>query len=391
MMKMTRSDLALRLYRTNFAAFNRFAFRELHPGQQLHDNWHISLMADRLERCARGEIKRLIINIPPRSLKSHTASVAFPAWVLGRDPTRKIMTIASTRSLVADLGESTDRLLRSGRLRAVFPHLRPGPKPGALDLPEGGRRMPVLAQASQIGRGADIIIIDDPTPPAIAKDDAARQEANQWFDEEVIQRLNDKATGVVILVMQRLHPDDLTGHLLAGSGDWEHLSLPAIALQDERWTLSNGRVFERLKGEALAPETESRDQLRERLQQGGAGIFTGQYLQDPRVYESANECRGGAFFVDSGRGYPNLVFIDVPEANYLQREIFGDDNVFTPERQRPLTPAEREAFEKDQMNAIREMEAWFQREFIDNPSPDGPRTLPPGVLPAEALNNKNDA
>ena len=390
-MKINQTDLLLKRYRTNFPAFNRFAFHALHPGQQLRDNWHITLMAHQLERCARGEIKRLIINIPPRSLKSHTASVAFPAWVLGRDPTKKIMTIAGTRPLVTDLGENTDRLLRTHRLRAVFPHLRPGPKPGALQLPEGGRRMPVQAQASQIGRGADIIIIDDPIPPADAKDDAARQEVNRWFDEEIIQRLNNKSTGVVIVVMQRLHTDDLTGHLLAGPDNWEHLSLPAIALQDECWTLSNGHVFERKVGEVLAPETENRDQLRERLQQVGAGVFAAQYLQDPRVYDSANECRGGAFFVDSGRGYPNLIFMNVPEANYLQREIFGDDNVFAPERQRPLTPEEREAFERDQTEAIRETEVWFQREFIDNPASEGPLTLPPGVLPAEALHNNNDA
>lgn len=381
-MKMSRSDLFLSLYRTDFDAFNRFAFRELHPGQELRDNWHIALMADRLERCARGEIRRLIINIPPRSLKSLTASVAFPVWVLGRDPSKKIMTIAGTRSLVSDLGESTDRLLRSHRLRAVFPQLRPGPKPGAFDLAEGGRRMPVLAQASQIGRGADIVIIDDPTPPAIAKDDSARQEANRWFDEEVIQRLNDKATGVVIVVMQRLHPDDLTGHLLAGSDHWEHLSLPAIALQDECWTLPDGRIVERQRGEALAPETESRDQLRERLRQVGARIFTGQYLQDPRVYSAADECRGGAFFVDSGHGYPSLIFTRVPETNYLQREVFGDEDAFAPPHQRPLTDEEWDAMEKHQMEEIRKQEEWFQREFIDNPSPDGPRTLPPGVLPA---------
>jgi hypothetical protein len=383
-MKISPTDLVLRRYRTDFGAFNRFAFRELHPGQELRDNWHITLMADRLERCARGEIQRLIINIPPRSLKSHTASVAFPIWVLGRDPSKKIMAIAGTRSLVSDLGDSTDRLLRSHRLRAVFPHLGPGPKPGAMALAEGGRRIPVLASASQIGRGADIVVIDDPMSPAAAKDDATRKAANQWFDEEVIQRLNHKGTGVVIVVMQRLHPDDLTGHLLAGPEKWEHLSLPAIALEDECWTLPGGKVVERRRGEALAPDSESRDQLRVRLQQIGAANFSGQYLQDPRVYSSPDGYRRGAFFIDSGRGYPNLVFHRVPEANYLQQEVFGDENVFAPPRPRPLTPEEWAAKERDTEDYLVELTEWFQREFIDNPSPDGPRTLAPGVYPAEA-------
>lgn len=384
-MNIRRSDLVLGLYRSDFGAFNRFAFHELHTGRTLHDNWHISLMANRLERCARGEIRRLIINVPPRSLKSLTASVAFPVWVLGRDPTRKIMAIAGTRSLVSDLGESTDRLLRSTRLRAVFPHLRPGPKPGEIVLREGGRRMPVLSQASQIGRGADVVIIDDPMPPAIANDDTARATVNRWFDEEVIQRLTDKASGVVIVVMQRLHPDDLTGHLLSGPDRWEHLSLPAIALQDECWTLPDGRVINRRRGEALAPDMENRDQLRQRLNAVGARVFSGQYLQDPRVYSSPDEQRSGAFFVDSGHGYPQLVFTRVPEANYMQHEVFGDQDVFAPPRARPLTPDEQAAFEKHQMAELREQADWFQREFIENPSSHGPLTLPPGVFTAAEI------
>ncbi len=382
-MKVSRDELILWCYRSHFAAFNRFAFRELHPGVTLRDNWHITMIADRLEKCARGEIRRLIINVPPRSLKSHAASVAFPLWVLGRDPLRKIMTIAGTRSLVADLSDSTDRLLRSDRLRAVFPHLMPGQKPGVLELPDGGRRMPVLAGNSQIGRGADMIIIDDPMPAEVAKDEKARTEVNQWFDGEVIQRLNDKTNGVIIVVMQRLHPDDLTGHLLAGSEAWEQLVLPAVANRDETWSTSDGNIFRRHRGEALAPETEDLDQLRERLHQVGAGNFTAQYMQDPRLYVHEDECRHGGFNLESDRGYPRLIFGRFPEANYLRREIFGDTDVFAPGRQRELTPEEWKAIEIDAAENLRAMEEWVQREIINNPSPGGPQTLPPGVLPAK--------
>lgn len=385
-----RDDLVLWRYRTDFSAFNRFAFRELHPAVKLHGNWHISLMADRLERCARGEIRRLIINVPPRSLKSHTASVAFPLWALGRDPSKKIMAVAGTRSLVADLSAGTDRLLRSDRLRAVFPNLVPGPGPGALMLAEGGRRMPVLVGASQIGRGADIIIIDDPMPAAVARDDAARARINRWFDDVIPQRLNDKSTGVLIVVMQRLHQDDLTGHLLAGRESWEHLSLPAVARQDEAWTLRDGRVLARRKGKVLAPEAEGRDQLRNRLHQINAANFAAQYQQDPRPVAGPGQYRTGAFHLDSGRGYPQLVFTRVPEANYLQREIFGDEDVFAPPRPRPLSEEEWAAMEADQMEDMRETEEWFRLEFVENPAPGGPRTLPPGIYPAPDADEKDE-
>ena len=97
---MASPDEIKALYRQHFPAFLRFAFRELHPGQKLIDTPHIDVPADHLARVARGDITRLIINMPPRSLKSFSASVALPAWLLGRDPTRQIISVAGTKELV---------------------------------------------------------------------------------------------------------------------------------------------------------------------------------------------------------------------------------------------------------------------------------------------------
>ena len=102
-----------------------------------------------------------------------------------------------------------------------------------------------------IGRGADLIVIDDPIAPAHVHDAARRNAVKKWFDAEVIQRLNDKKTGAVIVVMQRLHVDDLAGHLLGGEQPWVHLNMPAIAMTDERWELSDGRVYLRRKGSSV--------------------------------------------------------------------------------------------------------------------------------------------
>lgn len=104
---MATAEQIKALYRCRFDAFLRFAYRELHPNQPLIETWHIDVLAEHLDRVARGEIKRLIINLPPRMLKSHAASVALPVWLLGRDPTKTILSIAGTKELAQDLDRAT--------------------------------------------------------------------------------------------------------------------------------------------------------------------------------------------------------------------------------------------------------------------------------------------
>ena len=278
---MENPDLIMGIYRTRFAAFNRFAFRELHPRAQFHNSPYIDLLADKLEACARGDIRRLIINVPPRSLKSHSASVALPVWMLGRRPDAKIMSVTGSRDLANDLESDTQRLLASPRLRSVFPHLQTKLSDHVVATSFGGTRISAITKRTLLGRGADIIIVDDPMTPKMAQDETARKMITEWFDTEVMQRLNDKAKSVVIVVMQRLHADDLSGHLIAGHGDWEVLSLPAIAREDVDYHMQNGTSWHRSKGGVLCHERETMADLRKRLTEIGSLNFQAQYLQIP--------------------------------------------------------------------------------------------------------------
>ncbi len=174
------------LYRQRFPSFLRFAFRELYPGTPLVDSWHIEVLADHLARVARGEITRLIINMPPRSLKSFTTSVAFPVWLLGRNPTQQIIVAAGTRDLTIDLATLTDNLMGLPRCQGLFPHLKPQQQRRDLLLPDGGRRMAATVGSSLVGRNADMIIIDDPIAPAQVHDTARRNKIKTWFDAEII-------------------------------------------------------------------------------------------------------------------------------------------------------------------------------------------------------------
>jgi len=133
------------------------------------------------------------------------------------------------------------------------------------------------------GRGADIIIIDDPLKPEEALSEAHRQGANEWFDHTLYSRLNDKQHGAIVLIMHRLHEDDLVGHVLAQE-DWEVVRLPAIAEDDETIivdSLMGPRCFERRRGEALHPARESLSMLEQIRRTIGEYNFAGQYQQMP--------------------------------------------------------------------------------------------------------------
>ena len=186
----------------------------------LIDNWHIDVVADHLDRVVRGEITRLIMNLPPRSLKSQLASLALPVWIFGHNPESRIMSVTGSMDLRRDFDAAVMQLLSSWRFRAVFPHLGPGKPSGDIKLEHGGALMRSIVGRTMVGRGADVIFIDDPIAPAHVHAAPRRSLVNTWFDAEVLQRLNDKAKGAVIIVMQRLHHDNLCGHLLRGAQPW---------------------------------------------------------------------------------------------------------------------------------------------------------------------------
>lgn len=292
---MTKAEQIKALYRSNFSAFLRFAFRELNPKTELVDTWHIDVLADYLERVAKGEITRLIINLPPRCLKSLAASIALPVWMHGRNPELKIMSIAGSRELAGDFERATEELLKSQRCRALFPHLKAEGRGGNLYLPHGGQRISGVVGGILVGRGADMIVVDDPIAPSRVHDEPRRRAVNKWFDAEVIPRLNDKNKGRVVVVMQRLHHEDLSGHLLSGEQPWVHLNLPAIATENEEWKLSRGGVITRQRGLPLAPKIDSWAPLYKRMLDIGAYNFSAQYQQKPYVHMNDEETRGGWF------------------------------------------------------------------------------------------------
>jgi hypothetical protein len=215
-------------------------------------------------RAMTREIPRLIINLPPRHLKSLLASVAFPAWCLGHDPSAQILCVSYAQDLADKLARDCRGIMMSPWYRRIFP-TRLAPHRQAVQeflTTRQGYRL-ATSNGGVLTGGADIILIDDPLKPEEALSDTQRQAANDWFSHTLYSRINNKRTGAIVIIMQRLHEDDLVGHVLTQE-PWEVLSFPSIAEQDERHeieTILGPRSFTRRRGEALHPEREPLDTL----------------------------------------------------------------------------------------------------------------------------------
>src|SRR4051794_35829581 len=193
--------------RSDFYLFLVRAFQELNGRSAFLPNWHIELICQKLQACFEGRIKRLIINVPPRSLKSLAASIALPAWWLGHKPTAQIIALTYGQDLSDKLARDSRAVMTAPWYRSLFATRLAHRAVQEFATTKGGFRLATSVGGVLTGRGADLIIIDDPLKPDEAVSDSRRESVNDWFDNSLYSRLNDKRSGCIILIMQRLHED----------------------------------------------------------------------------------------------------------------------------------------------------------------------------------------
>jgi predicted phage terminase large subunit-like protein len=256
-------------------------FATVSPGETYLHNWHIEAIAYQLMQVHGGNTRRLLINQPPRSLKSICVSVAYVAWLLGHDPCRRIIVASYSADFAAELHRQFRLVIGSEWYRRLFPAACWIKETGLeLVTTQGGGRYATSVGGTLTGRGADLIIIDDPLNATEALSEPARKRVIDWYTGSLVSRLNDKENDTIIAVMQRLHEDDLAGHLLR-QGGWAHLNLPAIAIEDQVVTFGAGKVNQWQRGEPLHPERESIETLKKIKNEIGSLLFSAQYLQQP--------------------------------------------------------------------------------------------------------------
>jgi predicted phage terminase large subunit-like protein len=273
--------------RTDLSLFLVKAFELLHPGQPtLELRWYLDAICHLLQEAKAGRCRRAVITVPPRHLKSVTASVVFVAWLLGHDPATKIMVASYSEDLARDHARLCRTLMETFWYQQLFPTTRisdRGNRTLELITTRGGVRKAVSVGGSVTGFGADYIIVDDCMKADDVRSAPQREAIKAWFENTLLTRLNDKLTGRIISIQQRLHEDDLPAHLLAKG--YQHLNLPAIAEREERIPLWGGRSHHRKVGDVLNSNREDRrllDGLRREL---GSAVFSAQYQQEPAAPE----------------------------------------------------------------------------------------------------------
>jgi predicted phage terminase large subunit-like protein len=280
---MTSLDQAFHdaILRRDFESFLRRCLMTLNPGSPYLPNWHIAAIAYQLERVRRGEITRLIINLPPRHLKSLTVSVAFPAFLLGHEPRHRIFAISYGSELSSKHASDFRSIVESPWYQRAFYKMRIARSlEDEVSTTARGFRRSTSVYGTLTGLGGDIFIIDDPQKPVDAQSDVQRNRLNQWVSNTLMSRLDSKEKGIIIVVMQRVHLNDLSGYLTESEG-WTVLSLPAIAEQDETIAIGDNGFHLRRAGEALHPELESLESLKELQRRIGPDVFAAQYQQSP--------------------------------------------------------------------------------------------------------------
>ena len=249
-----RHDLNL-LLRNDLLSFAQKAFWEMNA-QRMPEDRYLELLASRLAEVVTGDSKRLIVNLPPRHFKSWIGSVCLSAWILGRDPSAKILMVTYGQELADKIAHTIRGIMRSEWYRELFKKTRLAKSRSKLVdfvTTAGGGVRSVSIEGGVTGHGADYILIDDPTELKDCDNVKRLDRVVELFDTEILTRLNNPKRGRVVIIAHRVNEDDLPGHLLE-QGRWEHLKLPLIAMRRRSYKLPDGGVWIREKGELLRPD-----------------------------------------------------------------------------------------------------------------------------------------
>ncbi|HWG97212.1 MAG TPA: phage terminase large subunit [Nitrospira sp.] len=269
------------LLATDFASFIRYTFGVLRPGVEFRPNWHIDAMAYKLSQIASGEVKKLIITVPPRNLKSICASVALPAWFLGHHPSERVVAVSYSSELAKTHASDFRRVVTDPLYQAIFPGMRIQRETDKeIATTARGRRYATSIEGTLTGLGGNLIVIDDPIKLGDASSEVVRKRSIDWYRNTLVTRPDDKKAARIVVVMQRVHQEDLVGYLQE-QGGFDILNLPAIAQTSSTFSTGSRSSHMRLAGEILHPEHESGEILLGIKRDMGSMQFSAQYQQTP--------------------------------------------------------------------------------------------------------------
>lgn len=287
MLDMIRREKDRRLAQKSLMAFTRQSFGIIEPGQDFCDNWHLNVIADHLMAVSSGEVRNLVINIPPGCMKSILTSVAWPAWEWTSDSTIRTMSASYGEPLAIRDASKTRDIITSEWYQERWPDvlIKPGEdQKTKYALTGGGWRMATSVGGRATGEHPDRKIVDDPHNAKQAESDAERESALTWFDRTLSTRGQSRGASTVV-VMQRLHEKDVTGHIIADLTGYTHLCIPMEYDGVQRKTFLGAYDPRKKKGELLWPEMFNETSVTELRQLLGAYGSAGQLDQNPAPLE----------------------------------------------------------------------------------------------------------
>jgi hypothetical protein len=241
------------LLRTDFLSFSRKAILEL-GGTKVGDDRYLEYLATELTGFLDGKARRLVVNLPPRHLKTLLLSVCLSAWTFAHRSSAKIMVVTYSEQLAEAIARAIRSILQSTWFKECFSTRLARDHSAVMDFATtaGGALYAVSFGGGITGRGADLIIVDDPHDIKDAGNAQQIERTIELFETVVLSRLNNRKTGQVIVIAHRVHEEDLCGHLLR-QGNWQHVVLPMVAISDATYATDYGR-WRRRKGDLLRPD-----------------------------------------------------------------------------------------------------------------------------------------
>lgn len=294
--------------------FTKAAWHVIEPGTPYVDGWHLTAISKHLEAINKGHIRNLLINIPPRHMKSIQVAVMWPVFTWINRPDFRWLFASYAGSLSVRDSLKCRRLIESPWFQDLwgdrFQLTGDQNAKTFFENDHSGYRFATSVGASTTGHGGDCIVVDDPHNALEANSDAMRESTLEWWDQAMSTRLNNPKTGAKVVVMQRLHEKDLSGHILA-QGGWDHLCLPAEFEKGRKLPVTSlGFKDPRTEeGELLWANRFGRDEIDQLKKQLGEYGASGQLQQRPSPAEGGLIKRDWFKLLESDKPLPKIMFV----------------------------------------------------------------------------------
>lgn len=368
-------DVERELCARSLYEFARRAWNVLEPGREFKDNWHIHAICDHLQAVSDGHIKRLVINIPPRHMKSLLVSVIWPVWDWLRHPTRRFLSCSYKQALSVRDALASRRLIQSPWFQSRFGHIfkmtDDQNQKARYENDKTGYRIAVSSVAGAVGEGGDILSADDPMDSNEMRSAAYLEAFGIWWNEVWSTRLNDPNSGAMVLTMQRLSEADVCASVLEAGG-WEHLMLPAEYEPARACSTSLGFSDPRTEdGELLWPNRIDRQALNALKKTLGSYGAAGQLQQRPAP-------RGGGIIKRDG-----YRFIDRADLPDFFHHVISWDTAATENEQNDPTGATVWGLScepgKQGLFKLGQLQEWLDAPGLQRRIPDYNRNWPAGI------------